>query len=200
MILFLDGNLDFLTTDYLTKLCNKKTIIVSHDFVLPYDKGISNLAYILKFVDQKIYKDFHFLCPRIHENYNSEIVRKILKKENSNSRINHHKINKCCSIIFFEKKFNNSKNFDKEYYTKKNFYNINSFVCDIIYYVKKYFFKNKNYIIINMFNYIFVLDFHEFIFNVSIKKNKFFYFRGIYFLKNFKGIKNRLQKLLLFIK
>ena len=49
--------------------------------MLPYDKGISNLAYILKFVDQNIYKDFHFLCPRIHENYNSELVRKILKKK-----------------------------------------------------------------------------------------------------------------------
>ena len=63
-LIFIDANLDDLTTVEIKKRCKKNTLIVLHDFCPPVDKGVYDLFYLSKFIN------FIYYTPNINAKKN----------------------------------------------------------------------------------------------------------------------------------
>lgn len=144
--IFSDANLDRLTAIELERLSNQNTIFATHDFVPPYDKGISSMYNMIKFTKlgkNKLIKP-HYKCnwiyelnsfENIHENFSKEYIIKNKFNKSDFNRSHLNGVNNCIAILINNNKLknldcsfdeaiefidNDNKNIKKDWVIKKN--------------------------------------------------------------------------------
>lgn len=180
-LIFIDANLDDLTTVEIKKRCKKNTLIVLHDFCPPVDKGVYDLFYLSKFIN------FIYYTPNINAKKNLvKYIDPITTQVNffTNIKIDKNKINLCCCLISFQPL--NDKITPPNLSTNIKSYNI---VLTIVLIIIVLFdqllnFKKRIYIL-NFLNTQVSIDLHEKKINYCIIKNGCIFLKKVYFINNF---------------
>ena len=180
-LIFIDANLDDLTTVEIKKRCKKNTLIVLHDFCPPVDKGVYDLFYLSKFIN------FIYYTPNINAKKNLiKYIDPITTQVNffTNIKIDKNKINLCCCLISFQPL--NDKITPPNLSTNIKSYNI---VLTIVLIIIVLFdqllnFKKRIYIL-NFLNNQVSIDLHEKKMNYCIIKNGCIFLKKVYFINNF---------------
>lgn len=152
--IFIDGNLDNITTKELIRITHKNTLIVLHDFVPPFDKGIYNLSLLAN------YMSFYYTAPSTKfKNLSLNTWINCNGGATSYDTLDFSRLNRCCALIVFNEKFiqNTKASFDKS-----ETISIKSIFTKYLYLILKiikYFLNNKkNFFILKIINIILIFD------------------------------------------
>jgi predicted O-methyltransferase YrrM len=180
-LIFIDANLDDLTSVEIKKKCKKTTLIVLHDFCPPIDKGVYDLFYLSKFID------FMYYVPNIDAKKNLiKYINSITTEVNffKNLIIDKNKINLCCCLISFQPLNGKVTSPDLSKNIKGCNIVFSILLIIIVFFDQLLDFKKRIYVF-NLLNAQFLIDLHEKKINYCIIKDGYIFLKKIYFLNNF---------------